>query len=335
MSSESVAIIGMGKMGTILADLAHDVSLPCATFDQQREGSLADTCANATLIVLAVPLEALRQALLSVKPLLKPGQVVLDVCSVKLRSEAVLQAVLGADGPWVGTHPLFGPSSLYEPKRVVVCQRPGYEALTDRARCYFQQLGCQVLLMSSDEHDRVMAKSQALATVLGAAMREMGLASHNDAYPPSTAPLHALALAQNAQPSHLRDTMLYANQHASTVRAQLFTTLAMLDSPSSMLQMRVPATESLASLRDSIDAIDRGIIDLLSRRADVARAISTAKSTLGRPVKDEARETQAFEDRVAWAGKRHIDRTFATKLFEMILSWSRSLQTQERDEADG
>lgn len=87
---------------------------------------------------------------------------------------------------------------------------------------------------------------------------------------------------------------------------------------------------ALATLRESIDEVDRGIIDLMARRGELACSISEHKASLGRPVEDPARETKAIADRCRWAAERSVDPHFIRLFFESVLLWSRTLQTKAR-----
>lgn len=91
-----------------------------------------------------------------------------------------------------------------------------------------------------------------------------------------------------------------------------------------------PAT-ALETLRQRIDVLDRELLELLMRRADVACDISRAKQDLGRPVRDAAREDAAFEQRRLWAKELGLDEGFVERLFEEVLLWSRGLQERERE----
>src|SRR5687767_7104247 len=89
-----------------------------------RAHSMQDLVEGAEIVVVAVPVPMIGAALQSLRPVLTPDHLVIDVGSVKLGPEAALRRELGADIPWVATHPLFGPASLARgerPLRVVVC----------------------------------------------------------------------------------------------------------------------------------------------------------------------------------------------------------------------
>jgi len=334
-STERVAIIGLGRLGRSLVTLTTRAGLPCLGYDLAGDGpTLPEVVRESTLLVLCVPYAALPAALEALRPLVAPGQLVLDTCSVK-HAVPPLFAALGDDVAWVASHPLFGPACLEPgapPRRAVICPGPASAATTLRARAYYEQLGCLVIEMSAAEHDLLMARSQALAAFLGAGLRALGPAPESEWLPPSAAPLAQLVGAQTAAAGHLRDTLLHHNPYALETRSAL---LSALDGLS-----RSPAHEgddevaALAALRRSIDEVDLGLLDLLARRAELAQAISARKASLGRAVRDPAREATAFADRRRWAEARGLDSDFVQQIFEAILHWSRSLQERSRGEED-
>ena len=70
--------------------------------------TLADAISGAQNVVVAVPVPVVHGVIESIVPLLDGTQLVMDVGSVKVRPIQAMSELLGADYPWVGTHPLFG-----------------------------------------------------------------------------------------------------------------------------------------------------------------------------------------------------------------------------------
>ena len=318
--SLAVSIVGMGRFGTTLGTLLDRARISWEAVEATPQTEHYE--ALGQIIIVAVPLEAVALVVRALAP--RPDQLVVDVCSVKVRAVEALREVLG-DGRWVATHPLFGPAILRDEgvPRVVVCPRPDRPADTSLVEALFAQLGCSITLLDASAHDRVMAESQALGAFIGGALHDVQLPTSHVAAPPSTVPLHQLATAQNATAGHLRDTLLLANPYAAEVRDRFVDALRRVVSP---------ALEGadLPMLRGALDRVDRQIVALLRERADIATIVSHHKAELGRPVQDAEREAAAFVDRRAWACDAGLDPDFVEAVFATVLPWSRALQERAR-----
>ncbi len=164
------AIVGFGRFGRALGGLLAEAGLSFRAFDpgadvpaDVRGASIGDVVRGAAVVVVAVPVAEVRAALIALRPHLGPRHLVLDVASVKLAPAAALEEVLGADVPWIATHPLFGPTSLAlgeRPLRVVVCPNAIHPAALRRARAFYERLGCEVVELGAEAHDRSMAETQ-------------------------------------------------------------------------------------------------------------------------------------------------------------------------------
>ena len=81
--------------------------------------------------------------------------------------------------------------------------------------------------------------------------------------------------------------------------------------------------------RKEIDAIDASIVDLLNRRASLAREISVLKLSAGMPIADDSRENHVI-DRVAAATVDSSDIYAHERIFRVILRESRDIQARMR-----
>lgn len=350
-----VALVGCGRFGRAFAALALSRGLALRAFDPdedaalqlhaeepaaERAGSLAEAVADVDVVVLAVPVGALADALTALAPHLAPRQLVVDVSSVKLGPVATLTAALGARVPWVATHPLFGPTSVKEEGRVpkvIVCPQPLHPGAASRARALYEGLGCTVVEMDAAAHDVLMAETQAVAFFVGEGLRDAGFGGTSAWGPPSAESLCRLAGGATAEGGHVRDAILGQNPHAAAARTRLLGALASLERRyesygSETIESLIAAQPeaALAGLRARIDALDHELLRLLTTRAAVARDISRAKEAVGRPVRDPPREEAALEVRRAWARALGLDVGFVEQIFEDIMVWSRALQEEVR-----
>src|ERR1700733_12188600 len=104
MKKQSLGIIGLGAFGAFMArhlaphfDLVvHDAyknTAPLAKKIKAENGSLTDIAACA-IIVIAVPVQQIESVLRAIAPLIKPGTLVLDVGSVKMKTADLMKKIL-------------------------------------------------------------------------------------------------------------------------------------------------------------------------------------------------------------------------------------------------
>jgi prephenate dehydrogenase len=178
MTKETLGLIGVGAFGTLAArHLAPHVDLvlhdaqndltPLAQTLGARVGTLAEA-ARCDIVVLAVPVQKFRQTLTAIAPLVKPGALVIDVCSVKLSPLASMLELLPNHVAVVGTHPLFGPQSGKNGiagLNIAVCEGRGGRGPAV-ARFAAEKLGLRVQQVTAEEHDREAAYVQGLTHML-------------------------------------------------------------------------------------------------------------------------------------------------------------------------
>ena len=139
--------------------------------------------AAASNVVLAVPIRTLPQALDAIVAQLRAGALVVDVCSVKLEPRRWMRERLPGTVHPVGTHPLFGPESVREEglagQRIAICPAPGHEPAADDVAETCRDLGLEPFLVDADEHDRRMARSQAMVFLVARSLRRAGIVAED------------------------------------------------------------------------------------------------------------------------------------------------------------
>jgi prephenate dehydrogenase len=351
VNPRTAAILGFGRFGRALSELVLDAGGSVRAFDPHveipsplRAASIADLAANASEIVLAVPVGAIADAARALRPHLDPSQLVVDVASVKHGPVRDLIAILGADIPWVATHPLFGPTAIAlgeRPLVTVVCPNALHPGAAARARSFFTSLGCEVLEQEAAEHDRVMAATHALAFFIAKGLIDIRAGDDAPFVPPSFRAMARTIESVRADASHLFATIQNENPYAAQARARLLTALEAIDrdlaaSPSSpnthASRLEIPPlperAPDLRETRDLIDDLDRDLVQLLARRAQLARRAGRAKASQGKPVVDPDRERQVFEARRRWAEGEGLDADGVAEIFESIVRFSRATQKE-------
>ena len=183
---KSLSIVGFGQFGRLAArtlranfevlvtDAAPAAAMAAAELGLAF-GSLKEA-ASCDIVVVAVPVVAMREVFAALSPDLRPGALVIDVGSVKMLPVQWMTETLPAHVDIVATHPLFGPQSAkdsLEGLRFVVCPVRG-ERHTGVA-AYGRALGLTVTVTTPEEHDREMAYVQALTHLIGRSLVNLGI----------------------------------------------------------------------------------------------------------------------------------------------------------------
>ncbi len=180
-----LGLIGCGLMGGSFAlalkraGLVRRVvgySKSPSTTERARQLGIIDVAAESALlavsgsdlVLLAVPVAATENTLKSIRGLIEPGMLVMDVGSTKRDVvDAARRALREKVGHFVPAHPIAGKegagiehadASLYAGRQVILTPLPQSEAaLVQRATDLWSGLGAQVLIMSPENHDAAFA----------------------------------------------------------------------------------------------------------------------------------------------------------------------------------
>jgi prephenate dehydrogenase len=354
-----LALLGYGRFGRALAELARGRDIEVSAWDAAGGGdvpSAADALRGASHVVVAVPVARTADVLAVAAPHLSASQLVMDVGSVKVHPVEALDAALGDRVPWVGTHPLFGPASLAlaeRPMRVVVCPNTRHPDAAPRARAFYEGLGCEVFEATAEEHDRLMARTHALAFFVAKGVLDAHVSLGQSAPPPFT-PASYQGLARTVETvrsdaGHLFRAIEQENPYASEARRALIDALLRADraladvtparASAPPAGSGAPAGEvlsipdlgdlspTLRATRAHIDALDRELLALVARRCELSRRAGGAKRALGYDgVVDAAREAEVIAARREWSKSAGLDPDAVAEVFEAVVRLSRAVQ---------
>ncbi|MGU9980567.1 prephenate dehydrogenase/arogenate dehydrogenase family protein [Phreatobacter sp. HK31-P] len=173
-----LGIFGFGAFGRFMAGhlrrhfdvLAYD-PMAGPSIDGVRPASLA-AVAGCPILVFAVPVAGLGEALEAARPHIRPGALVLDVGSVKVLPATLMRATLPDGVRIVATHPLFGPESGRDGiagLKIAICPvRGGGER---RVAAFLRRaFGLRAFVSSPEEHDREAAIAQGLTHLIARAL---------------------------------------------------------------------------------------------------------------------------------------------------------------------
>jgi prephenate dehydrogenase len=232
------ALLGYGRFGAAFAELLTHAGHQVRAWDQHAQipqalaaASLNDAVDAAQWIVLAMPVPQMRETLLTLRPLLKAGQIVFDVGSVKMHPCAAMDELLGDAIPHAGAHPLFGPLSLARgerPLRTVICASAQHPRAAERTRELFIQLGCDVVEQDPESHDRAMARTHVLAFFIGKGLIDIGVDDDMPIAPPSFQGMKHMLAAVRGDAGHLFGAIQHENPFAAEARGELLAALERL-----------------------------------------------------------------------------------------------------------
>ena len=202
----SITIIGMGLIGTSLgmalrsADEKDSPLGPISVtgYDKNnrvtssargrlaidREArSLGEALREAQLVVVAVPVQAVREVFMAIAPVLPTGAVVTDVASAKGQVMAWARELLPATAEFVGGHPMAGKeqagAAAADPdlfRGAVYCLTPSSrarQAAIDLVDAMVRAIGAKSYFIDPDEHDAYVAGVSHLPFLLSAALVEL------------------------------------------------------------------------------------------------------------------------------------------------------------------
>ena len=151
---------GLGSMGQYFHNWFADAGYNIRILDRHDWPNADKLCEGIELAIISVPIEVTNAVADRLGPHLPSDCVLADITSIK---ESPLNAMLDShEGPVIGLHPLFGPTTSTMDKQIVVVtpgrNLPACKWLIDQ----FSVWGSIILQVSAKEHDEVMSIVQTL-----------------------------------------------------------------------------------------------------------------------------------------------------------------------------
>jgi prephenate dehydrogenase len=237
MGSQSVGLIGLGRFGRMV----YDYLKPCGglrvwTRDSGKLSGFAEAAtfedtASADVVVLAVAISAMDETCRRLAPILRRDQIVIDTCSVKVEPVRLMLDLLPAGVEILGTHPLFGPDSGEQGiagLKIVLCPvrigAPSYRSI----RAWLESLGLALIEATPEEHDRQVARTQAVFHLLAQAFHRLGWGEDQIATPGPEA-FFRLTRTLQSDSFQLFSDMQRRNPFTGEYRRHFLAALAQLD----------------------------------------------------------------------------------------------------------
>ncbi len=176
-----IAIIGFGRFGQLLTKIflnwskakiiivsskKHLQTNPRLSFIKLKEIVAAD------LIIPCVPISTFGDTIGKIAKILNNCAIVMDICSVKIFPVELMKKILPKNSQIIASHPMFGPDSIRINKNLknlrlvmhnVSALKQNYLNIQD----FFRQLGLNIIEMSPEKHDKLLAWSLGYSYLVG------------------------------------------------------------------------------------------------------------------------------------------------------------------------
>lgn len=270
MPKPRITIVGLGLIGSSIGlalsreqrdfeIIGHDKSSAAAGQAKKlgavdkAEWNLISACDGAGLVILALPLGAIRETMQALAGELAEGAVVIDTASVKAPLQAWADELLPSSVAFVGTNPIVGSDAaggttaradLFEQRLWAICPSPDAdERAVKTASDLAARLGAKPLYLDATEHDGLTAAVEQLP-----ALASMALLS-SAASQPAWREMRKLAGGQFESSTRL----VSSDPHVFSD--------AMLHSPEQVVRWIDGFIDNMAAWRDLIAAGDSETID--------------------------------------------------------------------------
>ncbi|MBD3238033.1 MAG: prephenate dehydrogenase/arogenate dehydrogenase family protein [Candidatus Moranbacteria bacterium] len=339
-----VGIFGFGDFGRLLACILNknfEVKLfdyKLSPADKKLTKKLKLKIAGwpeifqSRVIVLAVPISQTQALIKKISSQLKPGTLLLDVCSVKVLPCKWLKKYTDKDIQIMGTHPMFGPASAnfnldklsYRLKdlQIVLCPLRIKKNRYEKIKKYLTDLELEVIKATPSEHDHQAAKCLGFMHYLA---RILWTAEFKEQQLTTKGYEHLKATYYTIKDSwQLLYDMNNYNPYVDQIKQKFNRAQKRIDKR--ILQAKNESR--LDYYRQSINAIDQKLLELLEERFKITTRVGAYKKKRNLPILDSTREKQ-LTDRALKQSK--LDPRFIRDFYRLILNKSYETQGQTKN----
>ncbi|MFP4407614.1 MAG: prephenate dehydrogenase/arogenate dehydrogenase family protein [Spirochaetaceae bacterium] len=180
-----IGVYGLGRFGRFWADLLSRrmrvIGASRSRKDNLPEGvtqCAPEELVEAEAVFLCVAISAMEESSATLSGLLRPEQLVLDTCSVKVYPSRVMEERFAPEQPLIATHPMFGPDSARNGVRglpIIVHPLRNAREESETWRNRFEEMGLKIVEMTPEEHDREAAYTQGITHFIGRVLSRLEL----------------------------------------------------------------------------------------------------------------------------------------------------------------
>ncbi len=180
--SPCIGILGLGIFGRCWLSWISTEFQNIETFSRNAKDR---TCASeqelilkADILFLCIPIGKMEEVLQKIAPFLEPRHTVIDVCSVKVMPTKWMQKYIPAGTKILATHPMFGPQSAAHSLKnlsffysIIRGEENDFSWLLE----FLQKNSVHLVNGIPEEHDQMVAQTQALSFFIGHLLDRTGL----------------------------------------------------------------------------------------------------------------------------------------------------------------
>jgi prephenate dehydrogenase len=165
------AILGAGKMGVWFVKFCKENGEQVILADRKKEklarlgkelgvetADFVDAVKKVDNIIICVSIDAFEEVVKKIAPIVREGQTVVDICSVKEQPVKIMHQHI-KKGLILGTHPVFGPGSpnVKHKAYILTPTNAKEQAFAEKYTGWLEKVGARVFIMSPKKHDELMS----------------------------------------------------------------------------------------------------------------------------------------------------------------------------------
>ena len=151
---------GTGKMGRLFGAMLERHGFEVIVSGRSTELTNRRLAEESDLVMVSVPIRSTIGVIGEIAPLLTEEQLLCDLTSLK---EGPVKSMLASKAQVLGTHPLFGPTvSSLRNQTIILTPARCETALSLQLTRIFREEGANLVVMTPEAHDRLMAVIQGL-----------------------------------------------------------------------------------------------------------------------------------------------------------------------------
>ncbi|MCX6688235.1 MAG: prephenate dehydrogenase/arogenate dehydrogenase family protein [Methanoregula sp.] len=156
-----VGIIGgTGKMGRLFSQVFTRAGYEVLVSGRRTELTATALAEQCDIVIVSVPIRDTVRVINQIAPILKKGQLLCDLTSLKV---APVAAMLKSEAQVIGLHPMFGPTvSSLRHQTIIICPARADTDITNELLTIFRNEGAHCTITTPEAHDLMMAVVQGL-----------------------------------------------------------------------------------------------------------------------------------------------------------------------------